>query len=587
MKRIFILFFLLLFSRFGYSQLNEFASLEGWPDIFVQGWHLMGEAYTGSTQGGDIRPEVILVDNSRLDRAGGAFFSLPFDAGACQRWRVTFDFRIFDGNGADGLAFSFLRELPQEQDLRHGSKVGLPAFPRGLAVVFDTYNNRVDNDYSTSSPAFCEGENPEIQIFYGDGTVDYDECSELHRVERVSGLRSSSFNTARVDYDNGQLKVFLNGTLMLEGAYDLNYKGYFGFSASTGGRADNHSIKNVSIEGKTPAVDADAGEDQVICDGEEVRLGGDQNYPENYVFEWSPNLPDEASSLQNPTVRPQANGHEPANYLYTLKAGDPEDNCFSYDEVRVTVNPLPNADAGNDKEICIGQEVEIGTTPAASGGLPPYNYQWLQNDRQVASGCETAVVSPEVPSTYYLSVSDANGCIGKDSMWVDVIPVPLPVVSVSEPFELCEGNKEALATHHDNDYNYLWNTGERENEINITRPGHYWVEVTPVGGCTVRDSVYISHCKPEIQAVNLFTPDGNGLNDTFKIGAKDYSKFSLSIYNRWGSRVFYSEDPEDAWDGMNSSDGVYYWHVKIKGFDKYDFWEHYKGVLTLLRDHEQ
>lgn len=63
--------------------------------------------------------------------------------------------------------------------------------------------------------------------------------------------------------------------------------------------------------------------------------------------------------------------------------------------------------------------------------------------------------------------------------------------------------------------------------------------------------------RPKAFIPNVFTPDGNGLNDSFNYRIDFVRTFHIQIYNRWGQLVFESNDPMDFWDGMDAMDGAY------------------------------
>lgn len=77
---------------------------------------------------------------------------------------------------------------------------------------------------------------------------------------------------------------------------------------------------------------------------------------------------------------------------------------------------------------------------------------------------------------------------------------------------------------------------------------------------------------------NVFTPNGDGINDCFKIGnAENYGNcFELNIYNRWGVQVFHSTDPTECWKGGDLAADVYYYTLRVGEEDQ-------KGSLTLMR----
>jgi gliding motility-associated-like protein len=82
-------------------------------------------------------------------------------------------------------------------------------------------------------------------------------------------------------------------------------------------------------------------------------------------------------------------------------------------------------------------------------------------------------------------------------------------------------------------------------------------------------------------APNAFTPDGDGLNDTFTpvvIGAREYE---LIIFDRWGQVVFNTTDPKAYWSGENVHPGVYLYTARIKEWGALS--KEYNGHISLLR----
>jgi gliding motility-associated-like protein len=75
----------------------------------------------------------------------------------------------------------------------------------------------------------------------------------------------------------------------------------------------------------------------------------------------------------------------------------------------------------------------------------------------------------------------------------------------------------------------------------------------------------------ELQIPNVFTPNGDGLNDYFEIRGISWKcdEFHIKIYNRWGTDFFESYDPRICWNGKNekgidASEGVYFYLLHIK-----------------------
>jgi gliding motility-associated-like protein len=165
---------------------------------------------------------------------------------------------------------------------------------------------------------------------------------------------------------------------------------------------------------------ADAGDDQVICVGEMSTLTA--NGGTDYSWQWSANPPDPSLNGQenNQTINVTPTATTTYNVVVT------NDCDFSADDnVEITVNPLPPADAGGNNEVCFGQEFQL----EGGGGI---SYQWssLPNDPSLYVGGQDTLPNPLVtPPTqeeykYYLNVVGPLGCANSDSMVLQVNPVP-------------------------------------------------------------------------------------------------------------------------------------------------------------------
>lgn len=95
---------------------------------------------------------------------------------------------------------------------------------------------------------------------------------------------------------------------------------------------------------------------------------------------------------------------------------------------------------------------------------------------------------------------------------------------------------------------------------------------------TVLQEILLSDPQQGLVVPNVFTPNGDGVNECFLIeGVAGYeSCYELSIFNRWGKKVFTSSDPKQCWDGGTVNSGVYYYVLDIGK-------EEYKGNLFLNR----
>ena len=99
------------------------------------------------------------------------------------------------------------------------------------------------------------------------------------------------------------------------------------------------------------------------------------------------------------------------------------------------------------------------------------------------------------------------------------------------------------------------------------------------------DDVSVSICDEILNVPNIFTPNGDHMNDFFHVENIGYLKFTCKLYNRWGTVVSEFDEQSNGWNGQNSDgqecpDGVYF-YVILGGDDQKEFQQ--KGFVQLLR----
>src|SRR5690606_26860544 len=100
-------------------------------------------------------------------------------------------------------------------------------------------------------------------------------------------------------------------------------------------------------------------------------------------------------------------------------------------------------------------------------------------------------------------------------------------------------------------HNYLWSTGETTHSIETEEAGIYRISVSNPHGCQGTDEIEVIDCGIRVYIPNAFTPNGDGINDEFKVYIEGVNKFWLAIYDRWGNEVFFSENPNQGWNGTH------------------------------------
>ena len=70
---------------------------------------------------------------------------------------------------------------------------------------------------------------------------------------------------------------------------------------------------------------------------------------------------------------------------------------------------------------------------------------------------------------------------------------------------------------------------------------------------------------------NVFTPNGDGQNDEFRVAYTSLKQYHIWVYNRWGKLVYESDDPSKGWDGMigrrKAAEGAYFYVIRALGTD--------------------
>jgi gliding motility-associated-like protein len=104
---------------------------------------------------------------------------------------------------------------------------------------------------------------------------------------------------------------------------------------------------------------------------------------------------------------------------------------------------------------------------------------------------------------------------------------------------------------------------------------------TVIDGCTYVDALTVD-VKRLVDPVNTFTPNGDGINDTWTIpGIRDYPQADVSVYDRWGQRVYHSIGYREPFDGAGLPTATYYWHIQVNDIKGKS--DPYTGYVTIIR----
>lgn len=129
----------------------------------------------------------------------------------------------------------------------------------------------------------------------------------------------------------------------------------------------------------------------------------------------------------------------------------------------------------------------------------------------------------------------------------------------------------------------------RELDYTFLEEGDYYLRFigsNSDGSCeSIGDTYTVSIGSSELLCPNAFTPDGDGVNDIWKVSYRSIVEFDCWIFDRYGGEIFHFSDPQSGWDGKRGgrtvSPGVYYYVITAVGADgkKYKL----SGDINILR----
>ena len=221
--------------------------------------------------------------------------------------------------------------------------------------------------------------------------------------------------------------------------------------------------------------------------------------------------------------------------------------------------------SGNDT-ICKGYKATL--TATVNGGTPVYTYTW----NPVSQNGSSIVVTPTTSSNYSVEVTDANGCTSLIQT-LNVLVLSTPVALFDTASAGTFGSTylfSDLSTPSAAITVWNWNFGDG-NSSTQQNPVHSF---PGAGTYTVTEVVFNKFGCPDtfkrvitinegILIPNVFTPDGDGINDVWYVPNSGMKEFNVEIFDRWGTKVFESTSDEIRWDGRSSSgkllsDGTYF-----------------------------
>jgi gliding motility-associated-like protein len=158
----------------------------------------------------------------------------------------------------------------------------------------------------------------------------------------------------------------------------------------------------------------------------------------------------------------------------------------------------------------------------------------------------------------------ADGCDSIRTLHLTVVKKPVP--SLGQAQTICTG--DSLNLYPGSFDSYLWQNGSAQNHFVVKQTGMYKVSVKNICGSADAE-VIITEMNCMINVPNAFSPNGDGINDNWKIPLLyNFPNCKLEVFNRYGQRLFYSEGYNQPWNGTYNGKllpvGTYYWMITLQ-----------------------
>lgn len=361
----------------------------------------------------------------------------------------------------------------------------------------------------------------------------------------------------------------------------------------------NQARDSVRISARPPAY-INAGPDRIRCNNDTVYIVAE---PGLLNYQWTPNY--NVSSVASAAVAVWPS----VDTTYILKA-EKTPGCFAFDTVRIMLRQSPAIRLGNDTSFCRDASIVLNAGP----GFTTYNWSTGENSMQIQAGAvggysvlatdPAGCISKDTlnivelyslptvqldakdylcvgvsrildagsfasylwqdgslartftaknTGTYHVAVLNNVGCKGFDTIRINKI-IPLQHNFLPADTSVCFFEPERLqpkATFK----NYLWSNGSNASSILLTQPGKYWLQVTDNYGCNSKDTVEVNlkECMKGLYVPSAFTPNNDSKNDYLKAMLfGSIQSFVFTVYNRYGTPIFKTNDSSKGWDGKIS-----------------------------------
>ncbi len=253
---------------------------------------------------------------------------------------------------------------------------------------------------------------------------------------------------------------------------------------------------------------------------------------------------------------------------YQVEVTD-ENGCTAGEMLEVSSLVTVTADAGPDTTVCYGDSVQL----QGKGG---FTASWESSVFLTRTDIPDPYTKPLTQTaTFVLTITDEEsgfGCYDRDSVTVSLYPSA--GLSTIDDTLILAGGSVQLETFGGPFTSYQWIPATGLDDASVSAPvatpqitTRYVVSAVNEFGCQESDSVLIEVVE-DIEVYNVFSPNGDGINDFFEIeNSERFPEMLVEVYSRWGDMLFQSKGYDDSsrWDGTTRGTeapvGTYYYII--------------------------
>jgi gliding motility-associated-like protein len=284
-----------------------------------------------------------------------------------------------------------------------------------------------------------------------------------------------------------------------------------------------------------------------LCPGKSVTLETAMN--PDWYYQWQLNGLNIPGATQ-PTITVTDTGSYSVVKSYSKKCTRDTTSAA----IKVSLNDLPDVSIAAAKAVLCETETTV-LTANSSTSANELSYSWNLDNIEFA-GDESSVQIDQIGLYQLFAKHESTGCIGQDTLSITRTNL---AVSLPDSLTILKGKTAKLSplvsTDSDN-LEFTWSTADgfsgdphvKDVTVSPVADTYYTLEVTSENGCTTKQNILVK-VRDAMLIPTAFSPNNDGINDTFQIYNSKDQIVHIRIFNRWGQVVFSSKGYNSPWDG--------------------------------------